>query len=246
MQILLYCFPLSALSFLLCVMIHEFGHFVGGTLSGYKLSSFEIMGLCVIKGDDGFKIRIRKKACLGQCVMFTPDLQRKATLLMIGGVLANLAVALFCTLMLLLCLKAQVDTPGFVQLQMNSLLFIMFLSISLIMNTAAVICNMIPGNPTNDGSTFADARKSVLHTEAYNRIMCIYARLNEGYEWKDIEHDLFDMPDMYLSSLSAELACYRFLHFRELKNGEKDTALKRLERFAPGFMPDIETLYFRP
>ena len=227
--------PVAALCFTLCVTVHELGHLIGGLLSGYRFSSFEIMGIYVIRSGEKTKFSIRKKACLGQCIMYTENFRTNAALLILGGVIANAVWAVVSTLILVLCLsKYTVNAlPEISRLRDWHMAALFF---SSIFNTMAVICNMVSDNPANDGNTFADAVKSSFHTEAYNRIMCIYAKLNEGRDIKEIDPRLFDLPDMFLSSLSAELAYFRYLNLKGKDIKKEKMAIKRLEKFASGLI----------
>lgn len=234
---------LMGFCFFVCVAIHEIGHLIAGFLSGYKFSSFEIMGLYIVRSRKGLKFGIRKIECIGQCVMYSNDFRKQAMFLILGGILANIMAAAISAVILVFAISGMTDTTGTEFMKNGNGFHLLILSILFIFNTAAAICNTVPYSSTNDGSTFADARKSFLHTEAYNRIMFIYAGLNKGYGFEEIDGKVFELPDMLFSSLSAELAAYRVVHYRGKGVGQEKNAMMRLERFTPELIdPDILSL----
>ena len=242
-RFLAYYLPLTALCFILSIAIHEMGHLTGGLLCGYRFSSFEIMGVFVIRTGGRLKFGIRKKTCLGQCVMYTDNFRTNAVLLILGGVIANGILSAVSALLFAVCLMEEYTADAAMEIFMpKSCHMEVFFLLLFILNTMAVICNVISDDPANDGNTYADAAKSSLHTEAYNRIMCIYAKLNEGCDIREIDGRLFDLPDMFLSSLSAELAFFRFMHLRGQDIVQENIEIKRLEKFAPGLI-DPEEVY---
>ena len=228
-----YSAVLMGVCFFLCVTIHELGHLLAGVLSGYRFSSFEIMGLYLVRTREGLKFGIRKTDCIGQCVMYSENFRKQALFLILGGILANTAAAAASAFILLSKIGGKIDAAGFELLECENDCNLPIYFVLFIFNMAAVICNMLPDNSTNDGSTFADARKSFLHTEAYNRIMFIYAGINEGYEFEEIDGEVFELPDMLFSSLSAELAAYRVMHHRGKDDGQEKNAMRRLEKYSP-------------
>ena len=231
-----YCIAAVLSGFFICVLIHETGHLIGGLFSGYRFSSFEIMGIRVIRSGKGLRLGIRKSKCIGQCVMYSEDFRNNASALILGGIAANIIAALISGLILAFRVKNFLygTDPG--RFETKALGFTVAGITVAVFNIFAVICNLVPCSRTNDGSTFIDARKSYLHTEAYNRIMYIYAKLNEGFGFEEIDGMVFDLPDMPLSSLSAELAFYRYLHSRSEGVLKESMEIKRLERFAPGLV----------
>ena len=61
-------------SILLQVIIHEFGHFVMGKLTGYKFVSFRVFNILFIKENNKLKIKPFSLAGTGgQCLLEPPD-----------------------------------------------------------------------------------------------------------------------------------------------------------------------------
>ena len=190
------CFTISLI---MNIIIHETGHLVFGAMSGYRFSSIECFGMICVRSGKGLKLRFTKEPCIGQCIMYPENTRADGTMLIIGGVTANLL--------------ASTVSLGLVFAQINHLLKAFF-TISAVVGLVTAISNSIPYNGTNDGSTFLDARKSFLHMEAYNRLLMIYRELDLGKDICSIDQGLFEHPDMPLSPLSAELAYYRSLRKR--------------------------------
>ncbi len=223
---------LAVISFILCVVIHEAGHFAGGLLTGYRFSSLELFGIKIVRKRSGITWTISESPCIGQCIMDPEDPGQNAGFLILGGVFANaFAGALFVVMALLsVC---DVADAGICAGTTMACLFYVF---SAGINIAAAVSNMIPGHNTNDGATFFDAYKSSLHTEAYNRLMKIYSGLNAGIKVSEMDRELFEQPDMYLSSLSAELALFRYQRALTGDGPEIAKEKKRLEKYPLSLM----------
>ncbi len=190
------CFTISLI---INIIIHETGHLMFGAVSGYRFSSIECFGMVCVRTGKGLKLRFSKEPCIGQCIMYPENSDADGTMLIIGGIAANMLVSAM--------------SLGLVFTQVNYTLKAFF-TVSAVVGLITAMSNLIPYNGTNDGSTFFDARKSFLHMEAYNRLMMIYRELNLGKDICSIDPGLFEHPDMPLSPLSAELAYYRNLRKR--------------------------------
>lgn len=92
------------LAILVQIVVHEGGHLVFGLASGYKFVSFNVLGFIWQRGADGkFRMgRMQIAGAGGQCLMAPPAYDEGRfpfTLYNLGGVLANLASAVVCTLL---------------------------------------------------------------------------------------------------------------------------------------------------
>lgn len=92
------------LSFILQIVLHEGGHALFGSLTGYKLISFRIFSWMWVWQEDG-KItfqRFKVPGTLGQCLMKPPTYQAEKypfRLYLLGGVLGNLVTSLIVFLL---------------------------------------------------------------------------------------------------------------------------------------------------
>ena len=215
------------LSFILTVVVHESGHYFFGRMSGYSFRSLELFGVKMIRKYGQLKIMLSQEACIGQCIMLPAGRKIDGSLLILGGVFFNAYMA---------CISGVLTG-----------IFPKFCFPLFFLNLAAVLGNLYPFSATNDGNTYSDAIKSALHMETYNRLMEVYSAIVTGEEWKNLDDELFEMPDIVFSSLSAEFAVCRLLHVTEKADfddtGKKavNRELRRLERFAPGLV-DMEAM----
>lgn len=154
-----------AAGIVLTVPVHEIGHFLGGLMTGYRFSSIGILGLYLCKDDGGFKIKKRKDAPIGQCIMYPDSPKRTPVMLVAGGILANLAVGA-----LLIRIGVCAD-----DLDKTALL----LSAGGIMAALGML-NAIPFSRTNDASTFREIVCFEGAGKLYNRLMCVYTELENG------------------------------------------------------------------
>ena len=165
MKLILETFWGIAFGILITVPIHEMGHFLGGILTGYRFSSIGILGVYLCRDEDGFRVKKRKDAPIGQCIMYPDRPDRTPVMLIAGGILANLAAgALFTWIG---AGAESIDTTA------------VFLSAGGIM-AALGILNAIPYSRTNDASTFGEIVRFEGAGKLYNRLMCVYTELENG------------------------------------------------------------------
>ncbi|MBO4559608.1 MAG: hypothetical protein J5712_05950 [Lachnospiraceae bacterium] len=165
MKLIIETFWGIAVGILLTVPIHEIGHLLGGVLTGYRLTSIGILGVYLCRDADGFRLKKRKDAPIGQCIMYPDRPDRTPVMLIAGGILANLAAGALFTW---LGVRAEsIDTTA------------VFLSAGGIM-AALGILNAVPYSRTNDASTFRDIVRFEGAGKLYNRLMCVYSELENG------------------------------------------------------------------
>lgn len=211
------------LSFFFSVAVHEAGHLAGGCITGYKLTEFTLfwVSYCPLAGGR----RWRKGGCLGQCLMHPRTISQNGRLLIIGGIAANLLTGIVSA-----CI-------GLLQDSVNGIIFSFSMSG---MNIAAAIINFLSDSPTNDGSTFTDAGINELHMEMYNRLMLVYMYQATETRLSDIPQEVMKAPEIYDSTLSAELSVYRYMAAKErFEHGKEDGVLlneirHRLKRYIDG------------
>lgn len=207
------------------IPIHEFGHLLGGLFAGYRFTSMTMFGVGILQENGKMKARRRKGLPIGQCLMHPRCLKQNPAMLIAGGIVANMSVGVFSLIVGILSESIE-----------KTVVYLSFGG----MNLAMGLMNIIPDSPTNDGSTLRDATKNELHTEMYNRIMLVYRDLERGSRYMDLDENLLDAPDIYDSTLAAELALYRYYRIRDLYSDDENRQnlirieLLKLAHYAPG------------
>lgn len=184
------------IALVLAILIHEAGHFAGGLLAGYRFTLISVLGLTLYRRFGKLHIRVDKGGPVGQCQMHPLTLKQDGTKLILGGVYANLTVGIMIMGLGIFSKNVYVLSVG---LEAGVLSIILGLQ------------NLFSDSPTNDGSTFRDARSSPINMEIYNRLMIIYLLLEDGTGPADLPDRLFEAPLLWESALSAELSLFRYM-----------------------------------
>jgi len=169
------------------IIIHEGGHLIFGLLTGYRFVSFRVGNFMVFKKQG--KLQFGKYSLAGtggQCLLSPPELvagKMPYILYNLGGVLMNIIVALFCTMILIFV------NPGIYM----SCFCVAMIGIGLLI----AVTNGLPirlGDVDNDGCNTLNMRKS---PEAL-RSLWVQLKINEymtdGIRLKDMPADWFAMP----------------------------------------------------
>ena len=210
---------LAYIAMTLHVIIHEAGHLVFGTLSGYKFISFRIFSFIWLKVDGKMRVkRYTLAGTSGQCLMAPPDLKdgkMPVLLFNFGGSLMNLLVSLFSLVIFYLT---------------NWKIILLFAVIGLL--TAFI--NGIPlrvGLIDNDGKNAISLQKNPKAIRAFWVELKVGEMQAKGKRLKDMPEEWFQMPDdsdLKNSTIvtTAVYACNRLMD--ELRFEEAEAEMRRL------------------
>jgi len=199
---------------ILAIFIHELGHMIFGLLSCYSFLHIEILGLSLEKTGGRLRVRYYKAAPLGQCMMYSEDIERNPCFLIVGGVVANIVTGSGMILLFLLLPKS---FPGIILLILGSI------------NLGLGICNLFWGSDHSDGKALREVISSRQNRIYYNRLMLTGKYLREGLSYSDMPEKLFEPfgkntgKDRF-SSLKKDMEIH-ILRYR-LENGAKVQSLK--------------------
>lgn len=212
------CAAWFALSFFLCVLLHETGHLIGGRLSGYRLAGFAIMGLMFGKMVTRYRSGTLNP---GQCFMYPRDGEdRNPAFLILGGCIMNLLIGT------MLAVPAVVSFAKGVS-SVNDMYAPVLLSIPAVLNLIMGISNLFFGSATSDGKTYAESRADTEHRREYNAIMSITRYLIEGKPFGRMPEELFRYgTDWKENSLSAEMRLY--CYYRKLEQADTMSAFTEI------------------
>ncbi len=184
-------------------VIHESGHLVFGLATGYRFSSFRVLGFMIMKADDGFKFkRLHIAGTGGQCLMAPPENREKPKFILynLGGCIMNLlSSALALVLMLLF--------PEFPYLY----------AFCATLFAVGIIFALINGFPfataeiQNDGCNTYTMIKDPKSVKAFWIQLDINRCLSEGKKITDMPNDWFFIPDEeeMKNSMFASIAVFR-------------------------------------
>ncbi|BAK43661.1 M50 family metallopeptidase [Eggerthella sp. YY7918] len=197
-----------AFAYLLQIIAHEAGHLVMGLATGYRFVSFRIGSFMLLK-DEG-RLRLRRFSLAGtggQCLLGPPDLvdgRVPYVLYNLGGVLANLALAILCGIAAVV-LRSEALT----QVGNSAPLWItpagvvaLFCTLAAAIGLALALMNGIPlsiGGVDNDGRNIVSASKSPEALRAFWIIVKVSEQQARGIRAKDMPASWFAPP----SSLDA-------------------------------------------
>lgn len=166
------------------MIIHELGHLIFGLLTKYKLVSFQILFLKIIKNE---KIKLTfdfNNIIAGQCLMEPPKKDNNSYYPyfwhLIGGIVLNLIVVL-------VAFPFVFKTSGLLSFSLYSFSFI---------GLMIAILNGIPFNDKipNDGKNLINIINSIPNKEAYYLQLCTNALLNKGFSYQEIDTANFVDP----------------------------------------------------
>ncbi len=187
----LYVLAVFMLSFIPQTIIHEFGHLVGGWLSGYRFSSFRIFSWGLIREDGKLKIKNYKIAgTVGQCLMVPPDKpieEIPTTLYNLGGIASNFV---FSAVPVILWVVLSDEVLSKDTIYWSGLIFF-FAFAGLMM----IIINGIPMKSMgfgNDGYNTKAFRTNPADKETFINQLRANAMLQEGAMIKDMPQEWFE------------------------------------------------------
>lgn len=192
-----------AIVYLLHIVVHEAGHLVMGLATGYRFVSFRIGSFMLVK-DEG-RLRLRRFSLAGtggQCLLGPPDLVNGRVpyvLYNLGGVLANLALAVLCGIA-----AAVLHAEALNQVGNSAPLWVtptgavaLFCALAAAIGVALALMNGIPlsiGGVNNDGRNIVSASESPEALHAFWIIVKTSEELARGTRIKDMPDDWFAPP----------------------------------------------------
>jgi hypothetical protein len=174
--ILLYMIPAAALAFIIHLILHEVGHFLGGLLTGWKLINLQIYHFALVRDKD--RVRFRYLPAVNyQCIMYPKSLETGAILYTIGGYLMNLFIGLIGLLLLFITKKLLIWSYAWCFFGIG----LVFYLINGAANTRR-ICN--------DKACYLLIKKSENTKVCHNAQLMIAHSLNEGKTYQRIGEEL--------------------------------------------------------
>lgn len=196
--ILLYMIPAAALAFLIHLILHEVGHFLGGLLTGWKLINLQIYHFALVRDKD--RVRFRYLPAVNyQCIMYPKSLETGAILYTIGGYLMNLFIGLIGFILLFITEKLLIWSYAWCFFGIG----LVFYLINGAANTRR-ICN--------DKACYLLIKKSENTKVCHNAQLMIAKGLNEGMTYQRISEELLclngDRADNDIEAYQAILEYY--------------------------------------
>lgn len=226
----------SAVIFVMSLVLHELGHLVCGLIGGYRLVYIEFFGMVFWgRAVDAQRKKLKryvKGLPAGQCVMVPDELKpsKRAALIVKGGCIVNMVLTV-TGLVLSVCAIA------FGGLTEENLLWICAGILLFITDGAMFLLNWFGKSATNDGNTYRLIARDERQQALYRRICRIAWMLSCGrtYGWildESGEEKLLETNGVVSGSLAEEIQLYRLYALMENDiYGEKTKALvNELER----------------
>lgn len=219
------------------LILHEAGHYVFGTWSGYQFTSFRIGSFLWIKEGDTLKCkRLFVAGTGGQCLMAPPDLvdgKMPYTLYNLGGCFMNLLVSLLCF--------------GLYQRTEPGTVLSLGLMMTAVVGVGIALLNGIPlrvGQVGNDGYNTRALRGNPQALRCFWIQMKINQQMAQGVRLKDMPEEWFVLPEEHqmeeniMVAAIGVFACNRLLDQHRLVEAqalldrmlEMDSAMAELHR----------------
>ncbi len=184
------------IAFAATVIIHEYGHWVGGILTGYRTVYICFFSFVFYKDASKKNRNARYPGMVGQCIMVPRnDKIPKPDTLISGGPAMSIAAGIVA-MVAVWALIAEM-------MRLQAALIGMFSMFSLTFG----IMNLIPRG-TNDGANLREIKKSDANRKAYNKVMEVYAHNVWGVTYMEMPEELLRIPKGSEGSLADELEEY--------------------------------------
>lgn len=199
-------------SFLLQVIMHELGHLVFGTVTGWNLICLQIHKFAFVKERRYYAIKHLDTGCC-QCIMYPKHLFNNAVLYTLGGSFANIFGA-FAGILCMILFK------------MKPVLWIYAWSFS-VSGIILGFVNLVPNTKRvcNDGACYKLLKLDKLTGYCHNNQMLIAKQLYEGLTYQQVESQLIIMAsecaDNDLLAYQAVLEYYYWLDIGEYEKMQK-------------------------
>ena len=215
------------LAFIATVIIHEYGHWVGGMLTGYKTVYICFFSFVFYKDTSGKNRNARYPGMIGQCIMVPRSgKDPKPDNLIAGGPIMSVAAGIVAAVAMWAMVA---DTKIF-----PAVLIGMFATFNLTFG----ITNFIPRG-TNDGANLKEVKKSDANRKAYNKVMYVYAHNVWGTTFRELPEELLRVPAGAEGSLADELKEYADI--RKQSAGYMGRTVPEQEMFEISGEPDMKT-----
>ena len=173
-------------SYFLHIVLHEFGHLVGGTISNYSLISFRIFSFVLTK--ENKKLSVKKYSVpntVGECVMMPPEVKNGKypyKLYRVGGIAMNIITSI-------LALVLVFGVSAFSKFPLN-MLGVIFATVGFVTAIYNGLPVMIGGVP-NDGYLLLHMTESVEARLAVHSQLLIHAFLSKGGSYSEVPYEQF-------------------------------------------------------
>lgn len=188
------------------IVIHEAGHFIFGSFSGYRLSAFCVFGLALVVDSDD-KLSFRRETHMsigGYCIMTTERKDGNPYPLILGGCILNLLLGIA-----LLFMAALFNSHP------------LFLFVLASMSISVGVASLFIPQGSSDGNTLLEVKKD--GRELYNAVMTVHRMIIEGRTFSQVPDRLMSHKEKCTTSLALELDLYRY--YGKLEKREFDTEL---------------------
>ena len=173
-------------SYFLHIVLHEFGHLIGGTISNYSLISFRIFSFVLTK--ENKRLKIKKYSVpntVGECVMMPPEVKNGKypyKLYRVGGIAMNIVTSLIAVVLVF-------GVGAFSKFPMN-MLGIIFATVGIVTAIYNGFPVMIGGVP-NDGYLLLHMTESMEARLAVHSELLIHAFLSKGGSYSEVPYEQF-------------------------------------------------------
>ncbi|ASW42305.1 site-2 protease family protein [Clostridium isatidis] len=205
-----------ALSFYLHIIIHEGGHFLFGKLTGYRLTSFRIGSITIMKEEDKIKLkRFSIAGTGGQCLMEPPEYKEDKfpfILYNLGGGLLNIIFSIIAIIIYLIFS----NMPYLLEILLS------FSGIGIILGLMNIIPLKIAG-AANDGYNIIFLKKNKDARYAFYRQLKINALLARGARIKDMPKEWFELSEGadINNPIIASVACMMGSYYQDNKDFQR-------------------------
>ena len=216
------------ITYLIQIILHEAGHFLFGRLTGYRLISFRILNIVIIKDKQGLHIgKYSTTGSLGQCIMLPPLSKDKKpyVLHVVGGIVINAVTAVGALYFAL----SGYSLPYVIRIILITLSYNGF---------GLAILNGIPTRQPlvlNDGSCLLKLLKNPLAQKCYFIELSMMPSLMKGKTYKDFAYKMLRVSEGADLS-NTIIGNHKILEsYYYMDRYEWDKARKCLEAFDPYF-----------
>ena len=200
------------------ILIHECGHLIAGSISGYKFMSFRIFSVIFIKTDDKIqRKRFSIPGTAGQCLMIPPepvDGKYPYLLYNLGGVILNFIISG-------LSMVLYIYSTGLHFIP--SVLLLTFAASGMF----AGLMNLIPlrlGGVANDGYNIYILGKKEEARRSFRTMLLANAYLLAGMRYKDMPAEFSEIPSDFNDPLSASIAVFHYNYLNDIHDFENARA----------------------